>query len=148
MKTKEKAWRIALVFLGCSMLFFSGVTVTCSQQKTQPAAQTVSLLPDQIKPATATITKGTTVVWVNEGHGRAEIKFTNAKVMAPSCNTPTNFVRNMDGQFISDKIPFAHVASLCFIQQGEFNYVVMRELSKAGSAKGVAKELKGKIIVK
>ena len=144
MQVKQKVWMIILTCFCCSLIFLCGVT--CSQQEAKSTSQVVSLLPDEIKPPTATVTRGTTVIWVNEARGMVEIQFINTESMTVACDSPIAFVKNLEGQFVSDKIPFASVASICFIQKGEFNYEIRRETSSVSPGK--TKELKGKIIVK
>jgi hypothetical protein len=39
------------------------------------------------------------------------------------------------------------VASLCFIEKGEYNYVVRRALKPSQSYKETPKEFKGKVVV-
>jgi hypothetical protein len=59
---------------------------------------------------------------------------------------------NDDGSFISDRIPEDSVASLCFVEKGEFSYV-MRNVGekpfpgRTFPARSDIKEFRGTIIV-
>jgi len=108
--------------------------------------QVISCLHNKITPESAAVTKGTTVIFLNESPGNIEVHFNNTENMFTVCDSPVRFVPDPDGQFISDTIPFAGVATLCFIHEGEFNYVCRRKPKEPG--KDTAVEFKGKIIVK
>jgi len=98
-------------------------------------------------PATITVDKGATVIWVNESRSVAEIQFIDKQVTL-ACKNPTHFVINEEGAFISDRIPQGAVASLCFIETGVFDYVVLREPRSLDTGKTEPKLLQGKVIVK
>jgi len=100
-----------------------------------------------IDPATITVDKGATVIWVNESRSVAEIQFIDKQVTV-ACKNPTHFVINDEGVFISDRIPQGAVASLCFIETGTFDYAVLREPRSLDAGKTEPKLLQGKIIVK
>ena len=142
MKTKK---RVLIVILLCVFLGFFAEGVNSQEQAKH---QVVSLLPNEANPAAVTISKGTTVIWINEAKGMVEIKFTNTEDMFVSCDSPLGFIKNLTGQFISDKVPFRGVASLCFIQDGEFNFTVVRGPSGTTPPADQTREFKGKIIVK
>lgn len=101
-----------------------------------------------ISPPEITIKPGTTVVWVNNSRSQLELKF-EGKQVTLACKSPVHFLIDEDGSFISDRIPQDSVASLCFVEKGQFNYVLRK--SPAGS--GISqlreniKEFKGKVIV-
>jgi plastocyanin len=99
-----------------------------------------------INPATATVPAGTTVIWINEANSPVEIQF-EGKQVTMACQNPVHFVIDDKGSFISNNIPLGAVASLCFIEKGEFNYVVRRALKPSQSYKESPGEFKGKIIV-
>ena len=100
-----------------------------------------------ISPAELTVKAGTTVVWVNDARDQLELKF-EGKQVTLACKSPVHFVIDEDGSFISDRIPQDSVASLCFVEKGEFNYV-LRKVSSGGTTgtRENIKEFKGKIIV-
>ena len=93
-----------------------------------------------------TIKPGTTVVWINNSNNLIEILFPDKKVTLV-CAGAVNFVQDSDGTFISNRIPVGATASLCFIQQAEFDYLV-RNVSRALPPDKERKMYKGKIIVK
>lgn len=88
---------------------------------------------------------GTTVVWHNESKNLMEIKFTNKQVTIV-CSSPTNFIVDVDGTFVSNKIPPGGVASICFIEKGEFDYIAANA-SRTIPVIEEAEKFKGKIIV-
>ena len=142
METKKG---VLVVILLCVFLGFFAEGVNSQEQAKH---QVISLLPNEAKPATVTISKGTTVIWINEGKGMVEIRFTNTESMMMTCDSPLGFMRGIEGQFISDKVPFRGVASLCFIKDGEFNYTIERDPSGTAPPADQTREFKGKIIVK
>jgi hypothetical protein len=94
-----------------------------------------------------TVNAGTTVIWINDLSGTLiEITFIGKQVSI-ACKSPVHFVVNEAGAFISNKIPFGAVASLCFIEKGEFDYMVQRIPSIIGPDTTTYPALKGKIIV-
>ncbi len=99
-----------------------------------------------INPSMVTIPAGTTVIWINEANSPVEIQF-EGKQVTMACQNPVHFVIDDKGSFISNNIPLGAVASLCFVEKGEFNYVVRRALKPSQSYKESPGEFKGKIIV-
>ena len=93
-----------------------------------------------IIPQNLKVSPGHTVIWLNESESLIEIQFTGKQVVM-ACDGPVNFIVDVDGTFVSNKIPMGAVASLCFIQKGEYDYRVQC-LSKPAQ-----KEFKGKLIV-
>jgi plastocyanin len=99
-----------------------------------------------INPSKATVVPGTTVIWINEADSPVEIQF-EGKQVTMACQNPVHFVIDDKGSFISNNIPMGAVASLCFIEKGEFNYVARRVITKSLVYKETPKEFKGKITV-
>jgi plastocyanin len=99
-----------------------------------------------IKPETVLVNKGTTVVWVNQLPEDVEILFT-AKQITRSCLSPTNFSITKEGSFKSGMIPTKGVASLCFIENGKFDYVVSTQAVRDSSPAQEVKPLAGRIVV-
>lgn len=100
-----------------------------------------------ISPAEVTIKPGTTVVWVNNSRSQLELKFMGKQVTL-ACKSPVHFLIDDDGSFVSDRIPQDSVASLCFVEKGEFSYA----LRKVGSSGGISElrpnvKFNGKITV-
>ena len=144
MKKKISMWPIVTI---CFLIFVFLQTQKAYTQEVEVKHQVISLLVDAVKPATANIKPGTTVIWVNESPGMVEIRFTNTESMILACGSPLRFVQDLQGRFISDMIPFAGVASICFIQKGEFSYAVTRGPRDVEEGKDTTKEYTGKIVV-
>jgi plastocyanin len=145
-----KQWRA--VIAGClAVLFCAGVVV----------AQPVQIAPEQkiaanqiirmnpiagLDPKEVKVKAGTTVIWFNESGGVAEIQFIDKQVTL-ACKSPTHFVVDDEGVFISSKISPGAVASLCFVQKGSYKYVVLREPRRTDPAKAPRELLEGTITV-
>jgi plastocyanin len=91
-----------------------------------------------IKPDNLTVNRGTSVIWINQAMAPMQIKFTDKRITT-ACENPVNFIKDVDGSFISDKVPFGAVASLCFIEKGTYKYTAARD------TRMVADVQKGKI---
>ena len=103
-----------------------------------------------ITPAIANVTPGTTVIWMNNSRGVLELQF-EGKQVTMACISPVRFVIDENGSFISDRIPVGSVASLCFVEKGEYNYIARKVAVGAGASfpvRETVKEFKGKVIVK
>ena len=108
-----------------------------------------ALIPEKV-----TAQPGSTIIWINESKGPVEIEF-QGKQVTVACKNPVHFVINEEGSFISNRIPFGAVASLCFIESGTFDYVVRRAVSLKAAEGFQAIELgseqellKGEIIIR
>jgi hypothetical protein len=62
------------------------------------------------------------------------------------CAPIINFNGDIDGIFISDEIPRGGIASLCLIDEGVFDYEVVR-LNNEGQKLGHANIIQGKVLV-
>jgi hypothetical protein len=76
----------------------------------------------------------------------AEIQFIDKQVTL-ACKSPTHFVVDDEGVFISSKISPGAVASLCCVQKGTYKYVVLREPRRTDPAKAPRELLEGTITV-
>lgn len=100
-----------------------------------------------ITPPELTVKQGTTVIWVNDSRAMIEIQF-EGKQVTVACKSPVHFNVDDQGSFISDRIPQDSVASLCFIEKGEYTYVARKAPGySANEIRENVKEFKGKIIV-
>jgi len=99
-----------------------------------------------IQPAELIVKPGTTVVWVNDSRAQLELQF-QGKQVTMACKSPVHFLIDDEGSFISDRIPPDSVASLCFVEKGEFTYVLRKVGSSAYTSRSDVNEFKGKIIV-
>ncbi|MCX8044921.1 MAG: hypothetical protein N3B18_12450 [Desulfobacterota bacterium] len=100
-------------------------------------------------PEILTVKPGSTVVWINDAKSAVEIQF-EGKQVTLACKSPVHFTIDENGSFISDRIPTGSVASLCFIEPGEFSYIARKAPTtvseRMGPRDGI-QEFKGKIIV-
>jgi hypothetical protein len=100
-----------------------------------------------ISPKVISIKPGTIVIWVNDSRSMINIQF-GGKQVTLACKSPVHFVVNEQGSYIADRIPPDAVASLCFVEKGEFNYVTRGSYGETGGkALKKIKEYKGKIVV-
>ncbi len=101
-----------------------------------------------ISPAEVTVRPGTTVVWVNNSRSPLELKFSGKQVTL-ACKSPVHFLIDDDGSFVSDRIPADSVASLCFVEKGEFKYVLRKSTVAGGISqpRENVKEFSGKVNV-
>lgn len=100
-------------------------------------------------PEVLTIKPGSTVVWINDAKSSVEIQF-EGKQVTLACKSPVHFNVDENGSFISDRIPTGSVASLCFVEPGEFSYVARKTPTTASERMGPREgiqEFKGRIIV-
>ena len=102
-----------------------------------------------ITPSELTVEPGTTVIWVNDSRAVVEIKF-EKKQVTMACKSPVHFIIDEDGSFVSDRIPMGSVASLCFVEKGEFTYLARKAITQGGTYqyRESVQEFKGKVIVK
>ena len=154
MKAMKKIWFVMGVCLcfGLMLSFDSAFGQAEKSEKIQPekkiaGTQIIRLHSSGgINPSKATVVPGTTAIWINEADSPVEIQF-EGKQVTMACQNPVHFVIDDKGSFISNNIPLGAVASLCFIEKGEFNYVVRRVITKSLVYKATPGEFKGKITV-
>jgi plastocyanin len=152
MKAMKKIWLVTVVCFCVALSVNSAFSQAEKSEKIQPdkkisGSQIIRLhYSGGINPASATVAPGTTVIWINEANSPVEIQF-EGKQVTMACQNPVHFIIDDKGSFISNNIPLGAVASLCFIEKGEFNYVVRRALKPSQSYKDSPGEFKGKIIV-
>lgn len=100
-----------------------------------------------IFPKKAKVKRGTTVIWANTTGDYVELFFIGKQIEV-ACESPVNFIVNpTEGGFYSGKIPPGAVASLCFIEEGTFEYTVVPSELPYRPQANVSKEIKGTIIV-
>ena len=103
----------------------------------------------RVFPEEITVPQGTTVIWINNSKRTIELQF-EGKQVTLACKSPVHFVVDEYGSFISDRIPSGSVASLCFIEKGEFHYVARNVLASYSAGlpyEDRQREFKGKVIV-
>jgi plastocyanin len=102
-----------------------------------------------VSPSTLTAQPGTTVVWINESSRPIEVQF-EGKQVTVACKSPVHFIIDEHGSFLSNRIPARAVASLCFIEKGEFMYkarTIETPADEWHTARARVKEYEGKIII-
>jgi plastocyanin len=100
-----------------------------------------------LSPAELTIEPGTTVIWLNDSRESVTIAF-EGKQVTMACKSPVHFIIDETGSFTSDLIPEGSVASLCFVERGEFNYVMQKDRPRSTQEyRGQIKNFRGKITV-
>jgi plastocyanin len=102
---------------------------------------------DGLLPKRATVKQGTTVIWLNQTGDYIEIAFTGDQKVDVACRAPVHFVAGSGGDYISDKIPFGAVASLCFIEKGTYQYSAIATSMYKGGGLLSRERLSGVIIV-
>jgi plastocyanin len=152
--------KMSIVLLGCFLLAaYTGVAAAQSEKMKEKIAPDKNININKmirihysgaVIPESITVKPGSTVVWINESQQPFEIQF-EGKQVSLACKNPVHFVLSEDGVFISDRIPTGAVASMCFIETGEFNFVarkVSTSYSAALSDRRKIQEFKGQVIVK
>ena len=99
-----------------------------------------------LDPKLVLVKQGTTVIWFNHTDSIAEIQFTG-KAVTMACKSPTHFIVDEEGSFVSDRIPQGAVASLCFIEKGTYNYVLKRGPRTNAPVPVEPKDVSGTIVV-
>jgi hypothetical protein len=153
-------------FLGIGMFIATVLVIAVSigaQQANQPKAKgrgILSLPGEELKvrlveiqdeqginPKVLVSGKGTTVIWYNTTDGPIHIRFQRGDSVRVACAEPKHFVVQEDGSFQSDEIPFGGSASLCFIESGNYEYVVTGVTAKPFKTGGRFNKL-GTVIIK
>jgi len=151
MKFMKKVWLVMVLACFCFVMLLPLNSVPAQVDKIAPELKTSGHRVITLKhsfgatPSTVTVQKGTTVIWMNDGRSNAKIKFIGKQVTM-ACKSPVHFVVDEQGSFNSNAIPPGAVASLCFVENGDFDYVVTQETPQTEPTQA-PKEFKGKIIV-
>jgi plastocyanin len=114
-----KRWLIALLVVAVAVTGIS--LVAYAQAKTK----IVSIGASGPTPKTATIAKGTTVVWLNTMNDNVSIFFSKGKEVEAVCAAPTRFSLDSEGKYNSGPIPQGGTASVCFVEAGKYSYEVV-----------------------
>jgi len=117
---------IYLITILVGIFCLTGLTFAGEEKKEEikVSSKVITIHPSEgLRPANVTADLGTTIVWLNRDRTEVEILFLNKKVTI-ACGAPVNFTVGKDGAYESAKIPFGGTASLCFIKNGTFDYVV------------------------
>lgn len=149
---------LAGCLLALSLLWVG--TAYTQEKKASPAPQELKLKGEEtghfiirvkegegLIPKQVNVTVGTTVIWLNRTGDYIEITFTGDQKVDVACKAPVHFVLGRDGAYISDKIPFGAVASLCFIEKGTYKYTASATAFYRGGGLVTREKLQGTIIV-
>lgn len=116
-----------VILLGVILLFFSSFAWSEDISKELQVDHKIVLILENegLVPNVVIAKRGTTVIWVNYSTDPKEIKFLKSQVKT-ACRNPVNFFINKSGAFQSNKLETGSVASLCFIDKGEYEYEFKR----------------------
>ena len=129
-----KRWLIALLVL--TLAVGSLAFVAYAQQKDTGKVKMIMIRSDTITPKTATIDKGTTVIWVNTTSGGVNIFFSKGREIEAVCAAPSRFALDNEQKYNSGDIPQGGTASVCFLEAGKYEYDVARSKTAGGATKG------------
>jgi len=138
------------VIVCCLGFFYSTCTSPAAEgeEKTEQAKIVNKIVIineyEEVTPLVVTSTPGTTIVWVNNSRSPVEILFYDKEVTM-ACGSPINFFVGRGGAYESNKIPFGATASLCFVENGTFEYKI--KSSRTFYMKRLERESKGKIVI-
>ena len=88
--------------------------------------------------------QGDTVIWYNQGIHPVRIRFLNA--LGIVCSPIIHFAGDADGFFTSDQIPQGGFASLYLINEGVYDFEVIR-LNPVGQQLQYVNSMQGKVMV-
>ena len=144
---KKCLFVILLCCLG--FCFSAGISPAAEGEEKKEQAKIVNKIViineyEEVTPLVVTSIPGTTIVWVNNSRSPVEILFYDKEVTM-SCGSPINFFVGRGGAYESNKIPFGATASLCFVENGTFEYMI--KSSRTFYMKRLERESKGKIVI-
>jgi plastocyanin len=131
-----KRWLIALLVVAVAI---SGLTLVAYAQ--QGKSKMIIVGAAGASPKTATIAKGTTVVWLNSSNDNVSIYFSKGKEVEAVCAAPSRFAIDSEGKYNSGPLPQGGTASICFLEAGKYQYDVVGQ--KIGGLKSA-----GTVVVK
>jgi hypothetical protein len=102
-------------------------------------------MDEELYPDSIEIEKGDTIIWFNQGVEPVKVRFINP--LGIVCYPIIHFDADVDGIFVSDIIPQGGFASLCLINEGVFDYEVVRLNNNEGKELWQSNILQGKAIV-
>ena len=137
------------VILLCFLGFYLCPGISPASEEETESAKIVNKIViinqyEEVSPLEFTSNPGTTVVWVNHSRTPVEILFYDKKVTV-ACGSPVNFSVGRGGAYESNKIPFGGTASLCFLENGTYEYMI--KSSRTFYMKRLERDYKGKIVI-
>ena len=138
---------IALFVLILGGLYLAGLSFAeeKKQEDLKIINKIVTIDGEGTRPVTLTSKPGTTVIWVNKSRFPIEILFLDKQVTL-SCGSPVNFFIGNDKTYESNKIPSGGTASLCFLEEGTYEYKV--KSSQTFYTGRIQRGEKGTVIIK
>jgi len=138
---------IALFVLVLGGLYLSGSSLVAEEKKEELKIvnKIITVGYEGTRPVTLTSKPGTTVIWVNNSRFPIEILFLDKQVTL-ACGSPVNFFIGEDKTFESNKIPSGGTASLCFLEEGTYEYKI--KASTTFYTGRIQKGEKGTVIIK
>lgn len=143
---------LLLLLYWCASLFFLS-SAEAQYAEVEPGVQfqggkvisMKKMIANEDKLTTVAVKPGTTVIWLNDTRKVFEVDFLDKQVTL-SCGAPVGFFVNEEGAFSSHKIIPKAVASLCFVEKGEYLFALTHKPSRNTQAL-LGKTFKGKLIV-
>lgn len=138
-----------IVFLMLAMTIFSIQKNAFGKEKIlDPEIHQVDIndleMDQELYPDLIEIEKGDTIIWFNQGVEPVRIRFLTS--LGIVCSPIIHFDSDLNGIFVSDVISEGGFASLCLINEGIFDYEVVR-LNNEGKELWQSNVLRGKTIV-
>ena len=101
-------------------------TALCEERIWEPNLHQVIIADSEqgLYPDLIELGKGDTVIWFNQSAQPVRVRFLSG--LGIVCYPIINFDGDVDGFFVSNEIPQGGFASLCLIQEGVFEYEVVR----------------------
>lgn len=148
---KKAAVSVVMLFLCCFFGSSGWAADTDSNIVPEEAIKATQIIrlhySGGISPPVVEVKPGTTVIWINDAAAPLELQF-QGKQVTLACKSPVHFVVDETGSFISNRIPQGAVASLCFVEKGEFAYTARTVATGAAATQFRSdQEFKGLVIV-
>ena len=122
MTSRRKKWLVPVIVWAAVMAMVSGGFAE-SEMKASGKTLVISILEGFMSDTEVAIERGTTVIWYNDTDKAVDVNFTMGKKVQQACVVPVGFKLDRDG-YNASNIPPGGVASLCFVKDGTYNYVV------------------------
>ena len=138
---------VALFVLILGGLYLAGLSFSAEgkQEDLKIVNKIITVDYEGTRPVTLTSNPGTTVIWVNNSRFPIEILFLDKQVTI-ACGSPVNFFVGEDKTYESNKIPPGGTASLCFLEEGTYEYKV--KSSQTFYTGRIQRGEKGTVIIK
>lgn len=108
----------------------------------------VSIDSTGLAPKEIHVAPGTRVIWVNSRGEEVKVKFTSHAV-STTCEAPRGFVLGPKGIFQSRGIKSGGVASLCFLEPHDYDYMIEGPEPKPDTSQvATAAAFRGRVVVK